>query len=75
MKRAEESPEGQSLVERGLNWDIGFNRKLGVVALVAAGGISVAGAPFLGAKLAMFAGASFAVAEIEKRFVSSIEKH
>ena len=40
MKERVASQENQSLVERGLRWDVGFNRKLGVVALIAAGGFA-----------------------------------
>lgn len=74
MKERVAPQENQSLVERGLRWDVGFNRRLGVVALIAAGGVSVAGAPMVGAKLAAFAGFSFAAAEVEKRFARTFEK-
>ena len=66
-------PESQGAIEKSLRWDVGFNRKLGVVALLAAGGAAVAGAPILGAKITMFAGASFAGAEISNRLARSFE--
>ncbi len=68
------SRETEGFVERGLKWDIGFNRKLGIAALIAAGGAAVAGAPMVGAKIAMFAGASFVTAEIEQRLARTLEK-
>lgn len=73
------SPESQDtetrgLIERGLKWDIGFNRKLGIAALAGAGLFAIAGSPVVGAKIAMFAGASFAAAEVEARAVRSFEK-
>lgn len=74
MKNRETSaPESQGIIERGLRWDVGFNRRLGVVALIAAGGVAVAGAPVAGAKIAMIAGASFAGAEISNRLARSFE--
>ena len=74
MKTRETSgSERQGIVERSLRWDVGFNRRLGIVALLAAGGVTIAGAPVVGAKIAMFAGASFAGAEISNRLARSFE--
>lgn len=74
MSKQPSGPEAGSFVERGLRWDIGFNRKLGLAAMVAAGGAAVAGAPVVGAKIAMFAGANFAFAEIESRLLRTVKK-
>jgi hypothetical protein len=71
--REAQGSERRGIIERGLRWDVGFNRRLGVVALLAAGGVTIAGAPVIGAKIAMFAGASFAGAEISNRLARSLE--
>lgn len=62
------------LVERGLRWDVDFNRKLGAVSLAASFGLAIIGNPVAATKVALFAGANFAAAEISARFDRSLKK-
>lgn len=68
-------PEKGGLVERGLRWDVGFNRKLGVAATVLAAGAAAISAPVVATGLALFAGGNFVAAEVEKRAADSLTKH
>ena len=68
-----EKPKG-SLIERGLRWDIGFNRRMGVVATAAAGGIAILGAPVVAGFAAMYAAGNFVVAEGEQRLLQTFKK-
>jgi len=64
-----------SLLERGLRWDVTFQRRIGVVATVAAGGLAIAGAPSIAVfGTAAFAGGNFAASEIEQRMADSLGK-
>ncbi len=64
--------ERGGLLERGLRWDVNFNRGLGMIAVGVAGIASVAGAPVVAGYAALFAGGNFAVAEVEKRAADSM---
>lgn len=66
MSASQESPK-RGLLERGVNWDEQFNRRLGIIATVAAGGLAFAGLPVAATCAAIFAGGNFATAEIERR--------
>lgn len=74
MSISHEAPK-RSLLERGVNWDEHFNRRLGVVATVAAGGLAFLGLPVAATYAAIFAGGNFAAAEVEKRAGLSLAKH
>lgn len=63
-----------NIAERLLRWDVGFQRRLGVVATGAAGLLAIAGLPVAATWTAIFAGGNFAAAEIEKRVVDGMEK-
>lgn len=62
-----------SALERGLKWDAGFNRRLGAASIAASFGFAIIGNPVAAAKIALFAGANFAAAEISDRFARSFE--
>lgn len=62
------------LLERGLRWDIRFNRGIGIIAVGAAGVATVAGASAAAGYAALFAGGNFLAAEVEKRAADGMAK-
>ena len=76
MKTTSEVYEKEGgFLERGLRWDITVQRRLGVVATAAAGGLAIAGAPSIAVfGTAAFAGGNFAASEIEQRMADSLGK-
>lgn len=68
------SKERGSLFERGFRWDERFNRRLGVVAVIAGGGALVAGFAGAAGIAAAVAGGSFVGAETSQRLTRSLEK-
>ena len=64
----------EGTIERGLKWDVSFNRRLGAVSIAASFGLAVIGNPIAATKVALFAGANFAAAEISARLARSFEK-
>lgn len=64
-----------SIAERLLRWDVRFQRRLGVLATVAAGGLAAAGLPPVWvAGTAAFAAGNFVAAEVEDRAANGLER-
>lgn len=74
MERVPSKAEKQGSVERVFRWDEHFNRRLGVISIVAAGVFSIAGAPVAAGYAALFGGGNLAAAEIGKRIADSQKK-